>query len=119
MYTTEGSSISDHWDIVPSTRGIVFLGTPHDRDGRWADSLFRSLKAIRKPNNDLEVLGSDSESLPRIQVAFSAWVVARNREGSQPIQITCFYEELPSLLGQVGAKAWLHGAWLTNGAHRW
>lgn len=43
----------------------------------------------------LQVLQTDSEVLARIQDSFHAIVRARDQEGMRPIEITCFYEELP------------------------
>ncbi|GAB1314018.1 Tetratricopeptide-like helical (Fragment) [Madurella fahalii] len=84
-------------NIVRSTRGIIFLGTPHHGAGlaRWAERFARFLGHIKQTNARIvEVLKRDSEVLARIQDSFHAMVMARTRDG-QPIQITCFYEELP------------------------
>jgi hypothetical protein len=43
----------------------------------------------------LAVLESDSEVLARVQEGFHTMVRSRNQEMLQPIEITCFYEELP------------------------
>ena len=43
----------------------------------------------------LAVLKSDSEVLERIQGNFHTMIRARNQNGLAPIEITCFYEELP------------------------
>jgi protein SERAC1 len=43
----------------------------------------------------VEVLKRDSEVLARIQDGFHTMAMARRREGLQPIEISCFYEELP------------------------
>jgi protein SERAC1 len=40
-------------------------------------------------------LETDSEVLARIQDEFHTMVRSRNQEGLQPIEITCFFEELP------------------------
>ena len=45
--------------------------------------------------NIVEVLRRDSEVLARIQDSFHTMVMARSKEGLPPIEITCFYEELP------------------------
>lgn len=93
------------------------MGTPHDGDRLWTDPFSRLILAIYKaPNNEIDaLLKSNSEGLARMKENFDAMVKARNSpEGGfklQPIQISCFYEELlqPDI-GQVGAKSWLHGA---------
>jgi hypothetical protein len=43
----------------------------------------------------LTVLESNSEVLARVQDGFHTMVRLRNQERLQPIEITCFYEELP------------------------
>ncbi|KXX75211.1 Kinesin light chain [Madurella mycetomatis] len=91
--------------IATSTRGIAFLGTPHHGAGlaQWAELLSRILGLIKATNTEIvAVLRRESEILSRIQESFHAMVIARNREGMQPIEISCFYEELPLPgIGQV------------------
>ncbi|KAH6842448.1 hypothetical protein B0I37DRAFT_329709 [Chaetomium sp. MPI-CAGE-AT-0009] len=85
-------------NILHSTRGIIFLGTPHHGAGlaRWAELLSRSIGLVKQTNSEIvEVLRRDSEVLARIQDSFHTMVLARNKEGLQPIEISCFYEELP------------------------
>ena len=43
----------------------------------------------------MEVLTRDSEVLARIQDNFHTMVMARSKDGLPPIEISCFYEELP------------------------
>ena len=48
------------------------------------------------------MLQNDSEVLERIQISFHTMVRARKQDGMQPIEITCFFEELPlSVIGSV------------------
>ncbi|RYP67309.1 hypothetical protein DL771_007327 [Monosporascus sp. 5C6A] len=85
-------------NILQSTRGIVFLGTPHHGAGlaRWAELLSRSIGVIKQTNTEIvEVLKRESEVLARIQDSFHTMIMARSKEGLQPIEISCFYEELP------------------------
>ncbi|RYO93786.1 hypothetical protein DL763_004271 [Monosporascus cannonballus] len=85
-------------NIFRSARGIVFLGTPYHGAGlaRWAELLFRSIGVIKRTNTEIvEVLKRESEVLARIQESFHTMVMARSWEGLQPIEISCFYEELP------------------------
>ena len=85
-------------NILRSTRGIIFLGTPHHGAGlaRWAELLSRSIGLVKQTNSKIvEVLKRDSEVLARIQDGFHTMVMARSKEGLPPIEITCFYEELP------------------------
>ncbi|KAI9766019.1 MAG: hypothetical protein M1840_007026, partial [Geoglossum simile] len=84
--------------ILESTRGIMFLGTPHRGSGlaRWAEMLAKSIGLIKQTNPQiLQVLQQDSEVLARIQESFRIMVRARNQQGFRPIEITCFFEELP------------------------
>lgn len=43
----------------------------------------------------LAVLKSDSEVLERVQSGFHSMIRSRVQDGLPPIEITCFYEELP------------------------
>jgi hypothetical protein len=57
--------------------------------------LSRTVGIIKQTNTEIvAVLKRNSEVLARIQDSFHTMVMARSREG-QPIEITCFYEELP------------------------
>ncbi|KAK3379401.1 hypothetical protein B0T24DRAFT_154684 [Lasiosphaeria ovina] len=97
--------------ILRSTRGIAFLGTPHHGSGsaRWAELLSRSIGMVKQTNTEIvAVLRSESEVLARIQESFYTMVMARGKEGAQPIEISCFYEELP--LPGVGQVVPQHSA---------
>jgi hypothetical protein len=98
-------------NILHSTRGIIFLGTPHHGAGlaRWAELLSRSIGLVKQTNSKIvEVLKRDSEVLARIQDSFHTLVMARSGDGLPPIEISCFYEELPlpgvGLVGHRQAK---------------
>ncbi|OQE13599.1 hypothetical protein PENFLA_c045G00723 [Penicillium flavigenum] len=98
-------------NILHYTRGIVFLGTPHHGSGlaRWAEALSQSIGLVKKTNSKiLGVLKRDSEVLARIQDGFHTMVKSRSAQGLPPIQITCFYEELP--LPGVGLVVPQHSA---------
>ncbi|KAB5581159.1 hypothetical protein GE09DRAFT_1168377 [Coniochaeta sp. 2T2.1] len=92
-------------NILRSTRGIAFLGTPHHGAGlaHWAELLARAIGVVKQTNTEIvAVLQSESEVLARVQDSFHTMVIARSREGSGLINICCFYEELPlSGVGQV------------------
>jgi hypothetical protein len=96
-------------NILQSTRGIAFLGTPHHGAGlaRWAELLSRHIGLVKQTNTEIvAVLRRESEVLARIQEGFHTMVKARSREGQGQIDITCFFEELPLPgVGQVGPKA--------------
>jgi hypothetical protein len=76
----------------------VFLGTPHHGSGlaQWAERLAKTIGVLKQTNpHILGVLESDSEVLARVQDGFHTMVRSRNLERLHPIEITCFYEELP------------------------
>ncbi|KAI2465425.1 hypothetical protein F4781DRAFT_435459 [Annulohypoxylon bovei var. microspora] len=84
--------------IFRSTRGIAFLGTPHHGSGLavWAERLSRHIGIVKRTNTDiLRALRQDSEVLAQIQEGFHTMARSRSKDGLQPIEITCFYEELP------------------------
>ena len=85
-------------DIIDNTCGIVFLGTPHHGFAlaQWAEKLAKAMGLLKQSNTQLlAVLKSDSEVLARIQNDFHTMIRSRNLERLRPIEITCFYEELP------------------------
>lgn len=98
-------------NILDCTRGIVFLGTPHHGSGlaQWAERLAKTIGVLKQTNSHiLEVLESDSEVLARIQDGFHTMVRSRNLDKLQPIEITCFYEELPLVgVGIVSKVLWV------------
>ena len=52
---------------------------------------------FKETNSDIvHVLTRDSEVLARIQDSFHALLMARRKDESSMIEITCFYEELPT-----------------------
>jgi protein SERAC1 len=84
--------------ILRCTRGIIFLGTPHHGSGlaHWAETLAKSIGFIKQANSEiLAVLRSESEVLGRVQSGFHTMIRSRAQDGLPPIEITCFYEELP------------------------
>ena len=84
--------------MLHCTRGIVFLGTPHYGSGlaQWAERLAKAIGLLKQTNPQiLAVLESDSEVLARIQDSFHVMVRSRAQDGLPPIEITCFFEELP------------------------
>jgi pimeloyl-ACP methyl ester carboxylesterase len=90
--------------IERNTVGIVFLGTPHlgADAAKWATFASRMLSAVRQTNvNIVEVLKPDSEMLENIQKNFHS-VLRQRIDTQQPIEITCFFEQLPvKIAGEV------------------
>ncbi|KAK1452670.1 hypothetical protein CCUS01_10711 [Colletotrichum cuscutae] len=102
----------DHFrEVFNSTRGILFLGTPHHGSAVavWAERLAKSLGVLKKTNTEiLGVLKPESEVLAEIQDNFHNITQSQSTAGVRAIQITCFYEELP--LPGVGLVVPQHSA---------
>lgn len=97
--------------VLHCTRGIVFMGTPHHGSGlaHWAESLAKAIGVLKQTNTEiLAVLKSDSEILERVQNGFHTMIRSRAQDRLLPIEITCFYEELP--LPGVGIVVPAHSA---------
>jgi len=63
---------------------------------KWAEILAKMIGPLKQTNSQiLATFESDSEVLARVQDGFHTMVRARNQEVLPPIEITCFYEELP------------------------
>ncbi|KAL8722147.1 MAG: hypothetical protein Q9181_007550 [Wetmoreana brouardii] len=81
--------------IERSTIGIVFLGVPHcgsDLEA-WATVGRRMVSLLVQTNKDIvNILNPDSEMLHMVENSFHT--IIRQRKDN-PIEITCFYEELP------------------------
>ena len=74
------------------------MGTPHRGAGLavWGEVLARSLGLIKQTNPAIvEVLTRKSEVLARIQDSFFTLVRSRDQDNLPPVEITCFFEELP------------------------
>lgn len=74
------------------------MGTPHHGAGlaKWAELIFRYVNKVKQTNTDIiRVLKRDSEVLARVQDSFHTLLLSRKHDGLDPIDITCFYEELP------------------------
>ncbi|KAK2735765.1 hypothetical protein FQN57_001145 [Myotisia sp. PD_48] len=97
--------------ILELTCAIAFLGTTHHGSGlaTWAAYLARSIGILKHANSKiLAVLKEDSEVLARVQDGFHTMIRSREKDGLQPINITCFYEELP--LAGIGLVVPFHSA---------
>jgi protein SERAC1 len=86
------------------TRGLVFLGTPHQGSAiaTWFEGLAK-ITGLLKQTND-RILGDlkrESDELVRIQDSFHNMITSRDADGLPPIEVICCYEELP-MPGIVG-----------------
>ncbi|KAI3113481.1 hypothetical protein CBS147333_2919 [Penicillium roqueforti] len=87
-------------NILDCTRGIIFLGTPHHGASfaKLAEVVSRSIGLLKQTNSKIvDVLKRDSEVLARIQDGFHTMIKAHSTAETPPIEVTCFYEELPVL----------------------
>ncbi|KFY20606.1 hypothetical protein V491_03571 [Pseudogymnoascus sp. VKM F-3775] len=84
-------------DILSSTYGVAFLGTPHAGSDleKFATAVANVVSLVKKLNKKLlRVLRSNSEILANIKNEFLTMV--RNHQGSlKPIKLHAFVEELP------------------------
>ena len=83
--------------ILNCTRGIAFLGTPHGGadTARFGGTIAKIMSVWKQSNpRALQALQPESEVLARIQDSFHSILRARDKDNS--IEITCFYEELPT-----------------------
>lgn len=97
-------------DILLSTRGIAFLGTPHagaDLE-RFATAVARIVSTVKKPNKKLlQVLNRNSEVLANITGGFHTMVLRRLRDsqsGVKPIELHAFIEEKPVKILEVVSR---------------
>jgi len=93
-------------NIAKYTRGIVFLGTPHEGSSKakWAmvgERLLRSFKSTSQTNiKDLE---EDSEKLSELGKMFPELLRRRgeSREPGSKIEVACFFEGQQSPIGVI------------------
>ncbi|RYP17693.1 hypothetical protein DL765_004371 [Monosporascus sp. GIB2] len=93
--------------IFSCTRGIIFMGTPHNGTWMtdWAKIPASALGLVQSTKSLLNILETDSQVLEFIQVSF--WLMIRElREAGRCLEVTCFFEELPlPMVGKVVSKA--------------
>jgi hypothetical protein len=91
--------------VADSTRGILFIGTPHrgSDQAQWGGILASVLGYVKQDNAELvKRLNKEEPRLEVLQERFLKFLEIR-KEGQQPVNITCFFEELPvPVLGTVG-----------------
>lgn len=94
-------------DIFKSTKGIVFMGTPHGGSwmASWAKIPAAALSFVKSSNRSLlAVLETDNQFLESLQLEFLE-MIRGLRESGQIFEVTCFFEELPlPKVGKVVSK---------------
>lgn len=82
--------------VLESTEGICFMGTPHcgSQLADWAKVVTSVARLVKRLNESIiTVLQPESEVLARIQQEFHTMLRARNDAGKQDLRITCFFED--------------------------
>lgn len=83
--------------IVDSTAAIAFMGTPHrgSDQAQWGSILASALNYVKQDNSELiKRLNKEEPRLDLLQERFMKFLELRKDQG-RPVNITCFYEELP------------------------
>ena len=97
MLLSSKNSAEDYYrQILESTEGICFLGTPHcgSQLADWGKIFTSVAKLVTKLNDSMvTVLQPESEVLARIQQEFHTMIRARNDAGKSKLRICCFYED--------------------------
>jgi protein SERAC1 len=93
--------------IFDGVRGIIFMSTPHGGAwmADWAKIPASALGLVKSTNKLLlKILETNDQFLESIQLRF--WAMIRElREGGRPLEVTCFFEELPlPVVGKVVSK---------------
>lgn len=97
LLSSKNSADKHHRQVLDSTEGVVFLGTPHCGStlADWASVCASLSRLAVSPNNSLvTVLQPESEVLARIQQEFHSMLRARSDAGKKQMRIVCFYEDL-------------------------
>ncbi|KAI1740209.1 armadillo-type protein [Xylaria scruposa] len=83
-------------DISDNTRGIIFLGTPHQGTAisHWGALLASLTRFLGSDNTLLLSLKRDDPNLSDLETRFRRWIYKRPRE----VKVECFYELRPTLL---------------------
>jgi hypothetical protein len=96
LLISRGSAQQHVKDVLESTIGIVFMGTPHMGSSKasMASPITRLTNLLRRTNKKLvDVLTPDSEVLASVQQEFHTMLEDRSRNYGKQLEIYCFYEE--------------------------
>jgi hypothetical protein len=93
--------------VFNALKGVIFLGTPHKGAwiADWAKIPASAMGCLKSTNTKLlDILHTRSELLESIQIDF-VHMVRQLREQGRSLEITCFFEELPtSGVGKIVSK---------------
>jgi protein SERAC1 len=98
LLISSGSPEPYYQNIMESTIGIIFMGTPHAGAdlAAWASILTNLTKIAKHANQDIvEVLKPGSQILAGLQQEFHRLLERRKQDGKPQLKIFCIYEELP------------------------
>ncbi|KAK3986791.1 ankyrin repeat domain-containing protein 17 [Cladorrhinum sp. PSN332] len=90
-------------DIFNCTIGIIFMGTPHRGSwmADWGKKLASAAALVKSVNESpLEILKINNQGLDMLQVSFWS-MIQQQRNARQPLNATCFFEELPLGLAEA------------------
>ncbi|KAL9095514.1 MAG: hypothetical protein Q9165_002385 [Trypethelium subeluteriae] len=102
----DSEGAEDHLcQVETHAHGVLFLGTPHkgSSPAAFATSIAKALRRLRNRVNPdiIEILQRDSQVLADLDDWFARWFRRRN-QGTDKVQITCFFEQLElPLVGYV------------------
>ena len=96
LLTSKNSAERHLTQVLESTDGICFLGTPHCGSdlAQWGKVVTSVTKMVKRLDESvINVLQPGSEVLARIQQDFHTMLRAREGAGKHGIRMTCFYED--------------------------
>lgn len=92
-------------DIVDSTAGVIFLGTPHrgSNFANWGSLCTGFLSNVKEMNEAIiNLLRPESEVLFQLRDSFIKLVIRRAEEKSNKLRVHCYFEEYGmTMVGKV------------------
>jgi len=105
LLISSGSPENYYRNIIETTTGVIFIGTPHASAdiAAWISILTSLAKIAKHTNSDIvEVLKPGSQVLAGLQREFHRLLEQRKQDDKPQLKIYCIYEELPvSRIGMV------------------
>jgi hypothetical protein len=105
LLISSGSPEQYYRNIIETTTGVIFIGTPHAGAdiAAWVSILTGLAKIAKHTNSDIvEVLKPGSQVLAGLQQEFHRLLEQRKQDDKPRLKIFCIYEELPvSGIGMV------------------